>query len=112
MAGRQKSLTKPSWTPCILARALVASGSITVRAVRARVDRGLGAIADGRDLRVGEHVGGTGRRPQRRDRVAERVPHRDPALHRGHRGEQQHPGAVAGGVDARTRVRDTRSTLT
>ena len=39
--------------------------------------------------------------PQRQDRLAERVPHRDPALHRRDRGEHQHAGAVAGRVDAR-----------
>ena len=35
--------------------------------------------------------------------VAERVPHRDAALHGGDRGEHQHAGAVAGGVDAARR---------
>ena len=38
--------------------------------------------------------------PQRGDRLAERVPHRDPALHGGDAGQRQHAGAVAGGVDA------------
>ena len=30
--GRQNSFTKPSWTPCILARALPDSGSVTASA--------------------------------------------------------------------------------
>ena len=64
-----------------------------------RVHVGLGD-ADGGQLRVGEHVGGDGAQPQRRDRLAERVPHRDPALHGGDAGQRQHAGAVAGGVDA------------
>ena len=42
----------------------------------------------------------TGLEVERRDRVAEEVPHRDPALHRGDRREHQHAGAVAGGVHA------------
>ena len=36
---------------------------------------------------------------ERRDRVAEEVPHRDPALHRRDRRQHEDPGAVAGGVD-------------
>src|SRR5215204_7609891 len=67
-----------------------------------RVDGSL-APTDGRDLRRGEH----GRRHrlevERRDRVAERVPHRGATLHGRHRCEHEHAGAVAGGVDTSAR---------
>ena len=65
----------------------------------ALVDVALGGTDRG-DLGVGEDVGATPAQVQRRHGVAERVPHRDPALHRRHRGQRQHAGAVAGGVDA------------
>src|SRR3712207_7657549 len=38
-----------------------------------------------------------------RSRLAERVPHRDPALHRRHRGQLEDTGHVTGRVDARGR---------
>ena len=43
VAGRQKSFTKPSRSPDILARALVVSGSVIVLRHRAVVDRRPGA---------------------------------------------------------------------
>src|SRR5690606_14690715 len=58
------------------------------------------AVADGGDLRVGEDVGGDGLEVQRGDRVAEEVVHRDPALHRGDRGQREDAGDVTGRVDA------------
>ncbi len=55
---------------------------------------------DGRDLRRGEHVRRHRPQIQRLDRVAQCVRHRDPALHRCHGSEHQHPGAVTRGVHA------------
>src|ERR1019366_9300916 len=54
----------------------------------------------GGDLRVGEDGRGDVAEPQRADRLTERVPHRDPALHGRDRGQHQHAGAVARGVHA------------
>ena len=58
------------------------------------------ADADGGDLGAGEHRRGDGLEPQRGDALAQRVPHRDPALHGRDRRQRQEAGAVAGGVDA------------
>jgi len=58
------------------------------------------ADADRREFGVGEDVRGDGLEAQRRDSLAQRVPHRDPALHGGDAGERKHPRAVARGVDA------------
>ena len=57
-------------------------------------------VADRRDLGVGEDVGRHRLEVDRRDRVTEGVPHRDPALHGRDRSQREQPGAVAGGVDA------------
>ena len=46
-------------------------------------------------------LAGDGLQLDRRHRLAERVPHRDAALHGGDRGELEDAGDVAGGVDAR-----------
>ena len=90
-----------------MARALPESGSVTASACDLAGVDGLLRPADGRDLGGGEDVGGDLLEVQRGDRVAEEVPHRDPALHGGHRGEHQHAGAVAGGVHpARGGARD------
>ena len=84
------SLTKPSRRSLILARALVASGSRTTSTSAPSPDSVFSCDADGGDLRVGEHVGRDGLELDRRHRLAEGVPHRDPALHGGDRGELEH----------------------
>src|SRR5262249_3077040 len=58
------------------------------------IDRGL-AHADRRDLGLSEDRRRDVAQPQRLDRLAERVPHGDPALHRRDRGQHQDAGAVA-----------------
>ena len=93
-----KSFTKPSRTPCILARALPASSSRTVSASispasTARCDHPTVAISGAVNT-----LEETWLEVERGHGVAEEVPHRDPALHRGHAGQHQHAGAVAGGV--------------
>ena len=98
--GRQNSFTKPSRTPCILARALPLSGSITASAwispsSMACCDQPTVAISGA--VKTLEE---TCLEVERVHGVAEEVPHRDPALHRRHAGEHQDAGAVAGGVDA------------
>ena len=55
--------------------------------------------AHGGNLGRGEHVGTDRLQVQRGHRITQRVPHRDSALHGGHRGQREHPGAVAGGID-------------
>src|SRR5699024_10885952 len=55
---------------------------------------------DGRDLRSGEHVRGDIAQLERLHSVTEGVVHRDPALHRRHRGQWEHTGAVTGRVDS------------
>ena len=99
-AGRQNSFTKPSWRSAILARALPASGSITARAgtrPESTSDCETPTVASSGSVKT---LAETVLQPQRGDRLAERVPHRDPALHGGDAGQRQHAGAVAGGVDA------------
>ena len=71
---------------------------------RASLGAGLVHVAlggtDRGDLGVGEDVGADPPQVQRGHRVAERVPHGDPALHRRDGRQGQHAGAVAGRVDA------------
>ena len=98
--GGQNSFTKPSRTPCILARGLLASGSVTHSA---SISPASTASCDQPTVAISGAVktfDDTVLQVERRDRVAEGVPHRDPALHGGDRGEHQHAGAVAGRVDA------------
>ena len=100
VVGRQKILTKPSVQRLHLGAGVAAQRQHHAEpAHHAGVDVGL-AAADGGDLRRGEHVGRHRAQVERGDRVAEGVPHRDPALHGGHAGQRDHAGAVAGGVDA------------
>jgi hypothetical protein len=69
---------------------------------RAGVEVGLGK-AHGRDLRIREDRARHQALLQRGNGIAQGVPHRDAPLHGGDRGEHEHAGAVAGGVDAPVR---------
>ena len=59
--------------------------------------------ADGCDFRCREDVGCDVAQLQRHNRVAEGVPHGDPALHGGNRSQRKHRRAVTGRVDAGNR---------